>query len=112
MSISSLKIPRNEKLAVQYMNNNVLTHIATFNATLGKYLLYSVSNNNLDKVTVNVNPTNFDSIVFGNGVNVVTRKVKNTEKVEGDATVPVTNKEVEVKSRARSTLHSPRRRLF
>lgn len=75
MAVANIKLPRNEEPAVWYsQQGGVLTHVSTLNKTTGKYILYSIVNGVINKVSTGNNPIAFDKIVYPTKGSVTMRK--------------------------------------
>lgn len=68
MGGDKIKIPKNEILWVSYLDKNgVVRYITTSDIMRTKYILYSVSNEKLTKVSMGKSPTKFDEIIYDGG---------------------------------------------
>ena len=61
----NLKLPKGEKVRVNYIENYVTKYICTSKETdRGLYFLYRVDGEKLEKISKSVNPMDFDKIVY------------------------------------------------
>lgn len=57
-----MKIPKNEKIVLAYIFENIKRYAVTRN-TMGRYILYKVIDNNYQKMKTAETPLEFDEIV-------------------------------------------------
>ena len=58
-----MKIPSNEKIAVNYMFEGVKEYISTYSTLKGKYMLYKIIDGDYQKLKTAETPIDFDDIV-------------------------------------------------
>lgn len=58
-----MKIPSNEKIAVNYVCGGIKDYIATYHPLKGKYTLYKITDGDYQKLKTAETPIEFDEIV-------------------------------------------------